>query len=83
MITFRQYKKYGPDYETPRQRRIRHNWPALCSQMTKAERKAHVDGLRSLADDRQKSGDRTSAEILRRNADEFEARYPHTGRIRR
>lgn len=83
MVTFKQYKKYGPDYETPRQRRIRHNWPMLCSKMTKAERKAHVDGLRGYAKHLRSQGNRAGAESLEKAADEFEARYPSTGRIRR
>lgn len=62
--------------ETPRQRRIRHNWPSLCGQMTKAERRQHVEGLREHARSLRKKGDRRGAELTEEAADRFEATYP-------
>lgn len=63
-------------HETPRQRAIRHCWPALCSRMTKTERRQHVEGLRSSAAHLRSKNDRLGAELLERTADDFEARYP-------
>jgi hypothetical protein len=69
--------------ETPRQQMIRHNWPALCWKMTKAERRNHVDGLRAKAESLRRAGDRIGAETIENHADAFERAYPWKGRVRR